>query len=138
MRRIAVLLLALMAAPVYAGDLWEVVSTSAGPDGSPLSATQTKCLPKDAMDATKMLDELGSCTFDQKNGNASVMTFAMTCKIQGMPADMSSFNVAGDAKLNGDKFDMRYTITVGGNQRGADFKMTGNLEAHKVGQCSEH
>lgn len=138
MRRIAVLLLTLMAAPVYAGDLWEVVSTSTGPDGSPLSATQTKCLPKDAVDATKMLDELGSCTVDQKNGNASAMTFAMTCKIQGMPADMGSFNVAGDAKLNGNKFDMRYTITVGGNQRGADFKMTGNLEAHKVGQCSEH
>ena len=139
MRRIAVLLLAFMAAPVYAGDLWEIVSTSAGSDGSPLSDTQRKCLPKDAVDATKMLDELGSCTFDQKNGNASAMTFAMTCRIQGMPANMGSFKVAGDAKLNGDNFDMRYLITLGGEQSlpGADLKLAGSMNAHKVGQCSE-
>ncbi len=139
MRHIAVLLLAFMATPVCAGDLWEIASTSAGPDGSPISNTQMKCLPKDEADARRMLDELGSCTFDQKDGTASAMTFAMTCKVQGMPADLGSMKVAGDAKLNGDKFDMRYTITVGGNQslRGGDFKMTGSLEAHKVGQCSE-
>jgi len=139
MRCIAVLLLAFMTTPVWAGDLWEIVSTSTGPDGSLMPNTQTKCLPKDAADATRMLDELGSCTFDQKDGTDSAMTFAMTCKIQGMPADLGSMKVAGDAKLNGDKFDMRYTITVGGNQslRGGDFKMTGSLEAHKVGQCTE-
>lgn len=139
MRRTAVLLLAFMTAPVYAGDLWEIVSTAVGPDGSPLSDTQRKCLPKDAADATKMLDELGSCTFDQKNGNAAAMTFAMTCRIQGMPANMGSFKVAGDAKLNGDKFEMRYTVTLGGDQPtpGADLKLTGSMNAHKVGQCSE-
>ena len=56
-----------------------------------------------------------------------------------MPAELESMKVAGDARLNGDKFDMRYTITVGGNQTlpGNDFKMNGNLEAHKVGQCKE-
>jgi hypothetical protein len=34
---------------------------------------------------------------------------------------------------------MRYTITVGGDQSlpGGDFKMTGNLEARKVDQCSD-
>ena len=86
-----------------------------------------------------MLGGLGNCSFDQKNGNASAMTFAMTCKAQGMPAELESMKVAGDARLNGDKFDMRYTITVGGNQTlpGNDFKMNGNLEAHKVGQCKE-
>jgi len=139
MRGIAVLLLAFMATPVCAGDLWEIVSTSSGPDGSPISDTQKKCLPEDAADASQMLGELGSCAFDQKDGTASAMTFAMTCRIQGMPADLGSMKVAGDAKLNGDEFDMRYTITVGGNQSapGGDFKMTGSLEAHKVGQCSE-
>ena len=139
MRRIAVLLLAFMAAPVYAGDLWEIVSTSVGPDGSPVSDTHRKCLPKDAIDATKMLDDLGNCTFDQKNGNASAITFAMTCRIPGMPANMGSFKVAGDAKLSGDRFDMRYAITLGGDQSmpGADMRLSGRMDAHKVGQCSE-
>jgi Protein of unknown function (DUF3617) len=140
MRHITVfLLLAFMAAPVYAGDLWEIVSTVVGPDGSPVSDTQTKCLPKDSVDASKMLDQLGGCTFDQRSGNASAMTFAMTCRIQGMPANLGSFKVAGDAKLNGDKFDMRYTITLGGDPSlgGADFKMAGTMNAHNVGQCSE-
>ncbi len=138
MRCIAVLLLAFMATPVCANDLWEIVSKSVGPDGSPISDTQRKCLPKNEADATRMLDELGNCTFDQKDGTAAAMTFAMTCKIQGMPAGLDSMKVAGDAKLNGDTFDMRYTITVGGSQllRGADFKMTGSLEAHKVGECA--
>lgn len=135
MRGIAVLLLAFMATPVCAGDLWEIASTSIGPDGSPISDTQRKCLPEDAADATRMLDELGSCTFDHKDGNA----FAMTCRIQGMPAELGAMKVAGDARLNGDEFDMRYAITVGDNPsaRGGDFRMTGSLEAHKVGQCSE-
>lgn len=139
-RSIAVLLLAFMSAPVFAGDLWEIVSTSVGPDGSPIPNTQRKCLPKDAADFTQMLGELGSCTFDQKNGDASAMTFVMTCKMQGMLAELGSIKVAGDARLNGDQFDMRYTIAmVGSNQSspGAGFGMTGNLEAHKVGQCGE-
>lgn len=139
MKRIAVILLVFMSAPVYAGDLWEIVSTTAGPDGSPLSDTQRKCFPKDGADATHMLGDLGNCTFDQKDGNASAMTFAMTCRIQGMPANMGSFKVAGDAKLNSDKFDMRYTLTLGGDPAmpGADLKMSGRMDAHKVGQCSE-
>jgi hypothetical protein len=139
MKRIAVLLLVFMSAPVCAGDLWEIVSTSVAPDGSPMSDTQRKCLPKDDVDATRMLGDLGNCTFDQKDGNASAMTFALTCRIQGMPANMGSFKVAGDAKLNGDKFDMRYAITLGGDPAmpGADLKMSGHMDAHKVGQCSE-
>ena len=139
MRSIAVLLLVLMSAPIFAGDLWEIVSTSVGPDGSPISDTQKKCLPRDAADSAQMLSEPGSCTFDQKSGNAAAMTFVMTCNIQGMPAELGAMKVAGDARLNGDNFDMRYTIAMGGapSLPGADFKMTGNLEAHKVGQCSE-
>lgn len=63
----------------------------------------------------------------------------MTCKTPGMAADLESMKVAGDARLNGDRFDMRYTITMGGNPPpGGDFKMAGSLEAHKVGPCSEH
>jgi len=139
MEKICLLLLAVIAGPVFAGDLWEVISTSVGPDGSPQPYTQKICFPKGGVDPSQMLGGLGNCSFDQKSGNASAMTFAMTCKTQGMPAELESMKVAGDARLNGDKFDMRYTITVGGNQTlpGGDFKMNGNLEAHKVGQCKE-
>jgi hypothetical protein len=133
------MLLAFLSSPVCAGDLWEIVSTSTGPDGSPVPNTQTSCLPTNAADPAQMLGGLGNCTFDQKSGNASAMTFVMSCKLPGMPADLNAMKVAGDAKLNSDKFDMRYTITVVGdkNMPSGDFKMVGSLEAHKVGQCSE-
>jgi hypothetical protein len=139
MRCIAVLLLAFMSAPVCAGDLWEVVSTSVGPDGSSVPNIQKSCLPKNAADPAQMLNDLGNCTFDERSGTASALTFVMTCKLPGMPADMGSMKVAGDAKLSSDKFDMRYTIEVGGDKNlpGSDFKMVGSLEAHKVGPCSE-
>ena len=57
----------------------------------------------------------------------------------GMPAELDSMKVAGDAKLVADKFEMHYTITVGGNQKqpGGDFRMTGEVKAHKVGLCNE-
>lgn len=139
MKRICLLLSAVIAGPALAGDLWEVVSTSVGPDGKPQPYTQKNCFPKGGMDPSQMLDGLGNCTFDQKSGNASAMTFSMTCKTPGMPVDLESMKVTGDARLTGDNFDMRYTLTVGGNQAmpGGDFKMSGNLEAHKVGQCTE-
>ena len=86
MKRIALFLLVFGTSSVYAGELWEIVSTSAGPDGTPISNTQTKCLPRNSVDATHMMDELGNCKFDRKSGNDAAMTFAMTCKIQGMPA----------------------------------------------------
>ena len=139
MKRIALFLLVFGTSSAYAGELWEIVSTSAGPDGTPISNTQTKCLPRNSVDATHMMDELGNCKFDRKSGNDAAMTFAMTCKIQGMPAELNSMKVAGDARLNGDKFDMRYTITTGGSKSlaGGDFKMTGSMNARKVGLCTE-
>lgn len=123
--------------PVYAGDLWEISSTSAGPDGTPQTFMEKKCLPKDGADPSQMLDDLGNCTFDQKSGTASAMTFTMTCKIPGMPAGLDSMKVSGDANLGGDKFDMRYSITAGGSHAspGGDFRMSGSAEARKVGNC---
>lgn len=137
MKNIYFLLIAAISFPVYAGDLWEINSTSAGPDGNPLAYTEKKCFPKDGMNPAQMLTDLGNCTFNQKSGDASALTFSMTCKMQGMPAEMESMKVNGDARLNGDKFNMRYTITMVGGKAapGADFKMTGKAEARKVGQC---
>lgn len=139
MKKICLVLLAVVASPVFAGDLWEVVSTSVGPDGKPTPFTQTSCFPKDGMDPASMLGNMGSCTFDQKSGNASAMNFVMTCRTPGMPAELGSMKVAGDARLGTSTFDMRYTITVGGNQAlaGGDFKMTGSATGKKVGQCTE-
>lgn len=131
------LLMAAISFPVYAGDLWEINSTSAGPDGNPLTYTENKCIPRDGMNPSQMLTNLGNCTFDQKSGDASALTFSMTCKMQGMPAGMESMRVNGDARMNGDQFDMRYTIAMGGGKAGpgGDFKMTGSAAARKIGQC---
>lgn len=139
MNKLSFLILMLLSNSVFAGDLWEINSTSVGPDGSPQPLAQQICFPTGGVDPSKMLGGLGSCTMDQKNGNTSAMTFAMTCKIPGMSADLDSMKVAGEAKLKGDKFDMRYTISVGGDQKlpGGDFKMNGDLAAHKVGSCTE-
>lgn len=137
MKRIVLILSAIIASPAYAGDLWEIVSTSAGPDGKPSPYTQKSCFPRDSMDASKILGDLGNCTFDQKTGDASAMTFSMTCTTSGMPKGLASMKVTGDSKLAGDKFDMRYVIKMAGSEPGEDFNMTGSLEAHKVGQCDE-
>lgn len=132
MKKLGVILFAVMAMPTFAGDLWEVVSTSAGLDGKPLPFTQRVCFPYGGMDPSQLLGGAGSCTFDQKSGNASAMTFTMNCKTAGMPADLEAIKVTGDARLTSDKFDMRYTLMIG-----RSFNMPGSLEAHKVGQCSE-
>lgn len=133
-----ILLLAAISAPAIAGDLWEITSTTAGPDGSPLAYTDQKCLPKDGMNASGMLNGMGDCTFDKKSGDAAAMTFAMTCKLPGMPAELSSMKVSGDAKLDGDKFDMRYVVTPGaGPSAGEDFTMSGSAAARKIGTCTE-
>ena len=65
------------------------------------------------------------------------MTFTMTCKVAGMPAEQASMKATGDASLNGNVFNMNYVITVNVNQGsvGGDFKMNGKAEANKVGQC---
>ena len=140
MKNIRLLMLGIMSFPVYAADLWEVTSTSAGPDGTPTPYTQNLCFPKDSIDPAQMLGDLGNCTFDQKSGAVSAMTFIMTCKTAGMPPELEGMKVTGDASLSGNRFDMRYVITVSGNQgsAGGDFKMNGNVEAHKVGQCDAH
>jgi len=139
MKMTCLLLSAFMAGPVLAGDLWELASKSVGPDGTPVTFTQRQCLPKDGIDPSQVLDGVGNCVFDRKSGNASAMTFSMTCKTAGMPAELASVKVAGDARLNGDRFDMRYTITLGGEQSspGGSFKMTGSLEARRLGPCNE-
>lgn len=140
MNKTYILLLSALAAPALAGDLWEINSTSSGPDGSPMTYAEKKCFPKDGMSPSQMLDGLGNCTFDKKSGDAAAMTFSMTCKTPGMPPELSAMKVSGDARLNGDKFDMRYTIALEAKQPSAagDFKMTGSAEARKVGQCNEH
>jgi hypothetical protein len=129
-----------LAGHCQAGDLWEVRSTSLGPEGKPVPYTQTSCFPAGGvMDPAQVLGTLGSCVFDRKNGNASAMSFELTCKTPGMPADLGSMKVVGEARLNGDRFDMNYTFSVGGNQgaAGGDFKMSGSAEGRKIGQCNE-
>lgn len=139
MKSIVLVLLALMAVPASAGELWEIESTSTGPDGTPQTQTQKNCFPAGAVDPATMMGDMGSCTFDQKSGDASAMTFALTCTLPGMPAGTGAMKVSGDAQLNGNDFAMRYTITPAGNSSapGGDFRMTGSAKAHKVGTCSE-
>ncbi len=144
MRTIVRVLLAALAAPAIAGDLWEITSTTAGPDGNPLPYTDKKCLPKDGMNAAQMLDGMGDCKFDEKSGDAAAMTFSMTCRLPGVPAGLPSMKVSGDARLAGDKFDMRYVVTPGGGQSpgkgqaaGDDFSMSGSAAARKIGSCDE-
>lgn len=129
-----------MCAPVFAGDLWEITSSSVAPDGSTIPFTQKQCVPNNGMDPSAMLAGLGTCTMNQKSGNASAMTFAMTCKTPGMPAGLDGMKVTGDAKMSGDRFDMRYAISLVGaatQQAGGDFKMNGSAQARKVGSCTE-
>ncbi len=137
MQKLFLGLLALMPFAAYAGDLWEITSKSVGPDGSPLSYTEKKCLRKDGMNPSQVLGGIGQCIFDQKSGDTSAITFTMTCNAPGMPAETPAMKIAGDATLKGDKFEMRYTVTSGGSQGapGSDFRMTGSAEARKVGHC---
>ncbi len=135
----SLLLLALAASPAFAGDLWEVASISRGPDETPLPHTQNTCFPENGMDPAQMLGGLGECRFEQKNGNANAMRFVMSCRTPGMPTGLDAMKVTGEARLQGDHFDMRYTVTVSGNQAlpGGDFKLTGSVEARKLGHCNE-
>ncbi len=122
----------------HAGDLWEITSSSMGPDGKPMPYTTSQCLPSNAMDPATALGGMGSCTFDQKTGTPSAVTFSMTCKTPGMPADLGSMRVTGDATLSGNSFDMRYVITTGPQATGpgSDFKMSGTAHAQKKGPCN--
>ena len=122
-----------LALPAFAGDLWEITSASLSPDGQTIPLSQTRCLPANAMNPSALLDSMGSCSFDQKSGTATSMTFSMTCKTPGMAADPGAMKVTGDATMSANAFDMRYTITAGS----AGFKMTGSAQARKVGACSE-
>ncbi len=128
-----------MAAPALAGDLWEITSTTYGPDGTPITTTDKKCLPKDGMDPSQIMGNMQGCTFDRKSGDATAMTFSMTCKMQGMPPELSAMQVTGDARLDGDIFTMHYTImaVTAQNAPGSRFTMNGKAEAHKAGQCVE-
>ncbi len=128
----------LAAAPATAGDLWEITSLSMGPDGKPMPYTTSQCLPANAMDPATVLGGMGSCTFDQKSGTASAVTFSMTCKTPGMPAELGSMKVTGDANMSGSSFDMRYVISAGPQATGigSDFKMNGTAHAQKKGACS--
>ena len=135
MKSLGFFMVGIMSFPVFAGDLWEVTSTSSGSDGTPIPYTQSICFPDGIVDPAQILNGIGNCTFGQKNGNTSAMTFTMTCKSTGMPDELA--NVTGDASLNGNQFNMNYVITMTANQgsAGGDFKMSGKASAHKVGQC---
>jgi hypothetical protein len=137
MKCLCLVLAGIFSLPVFAGDLWQVNSTSAGPDGTPLPFEQKLCFPKDGIDPAQILGSLGNCTFDRKQGNASAMTFSLSCKTAGMPAELAVIKVDGDASLSGNKFSMKYVIIVNANQGSpADaFKMSGKTEAVKVGVC---
>jgi hypothetical protein len=65
------------------------------------------------------------------------MTFALTCKTAGMPAELAAIKINGEASLSDNKFSMNYVITVNANPSapGDAFKMDGKTEAIKVGQC---
>jgi len=67
------------------------------------------------------------------------MSFSLTCKLPGMPSDLGAMKVTGDARLNANSINMRYTITPSNpqNSAGGDFRMNGNMEGRKVGQCTE-
>ena len=140
MQKACFLFLAALAAPALAGDLWEITSTTYGPDGAPLTATEKKCLPKGGMNPSQVLGNMGGCTFDHKSGDATAMTFSMTCKMQGMPAELSAMKVTGDARLDGDLFSMHYTIAAVTAQDtpGSKFTMRGKAEAHKAGSCPDN
>jgi hypothetical protein len=140
MKKICFLLFAAMAAPALAGDLWEITSMTTGPDGAPISFTEKKCLPKDGMTPSQALGNMGNCVFDSKSGDDAAMNFSMTCKMQGMPPELSAMKVTGDAKLDGDKFSMHYTLMAVTTQDtpGSKFTMTGQAEARKTGQCKEN
>ena len=127
-----------IASHAQAGDLWEITSSSMGPDGKPMPYSTTQCLPANAMDPAAVLGGMGSCTFDQKSGTASAVTFSMTCKTPGMPAELGSMKVTGDANMSGSSFDMRYVITAGPQATGigSDFKMNGTAHAQKKGTCN--
>jgi hypothetical protein len=137
MKQMCMLVAGLIAFPAYAADLWEVTSTSVGPDGTPMPYTQQQCFPEGGIDPAQILGGIGDCTFDQKNGNASAMTFTLTCKTAGMPAELASMKVAGDASLSGNSFNMNYVITISAapGATGGDFKMSGKAQARKIGQC---
>ncbi len=139
MQKILFLLLAAMAAPCFAGDLWEINTTTYGPDGTPVTTSEKKCLPKDSANLSHFMGDMEDCTFDQKSGTASAIKFSMTCKMKGMPPELSAMKVAGDAKLDGGHFSMNYTITAVPSKEtpGGNFTMKGQAEAHKTGQCTE-
>jgi len=132
MKTLCLLLSAFFAAHAYAGDFWEVASTSVGLDGKSLPYSQQICLPNGDVDPSQLLGGGANCAFDQKSGNASAMAFSMNCEVPGMPAELGSIKVTGDAKLSGDRFDMRYNMSVG-----ESYNMTSSMEGHKIGQCSE-
>jgi hypothetical protein len=140
MQYLCFLMVFITSSTAFAGDLWEVSSTSFSLDGTSAPYTQRSCFPKDGLDLAKILGGLGNCTIVQKSGNSSAMTFSMTCKTQGIPAELASMNVTGDSSLNGSSFNMHYVITVNFAQgaKVGDFKMSGTAEAHKLGQCDEH
>jgi len=126
------------AASAHAGDMWEITSVSIGPDGTSIPYTHNQCLPANAMDPSVLMGGMGTCTFDQKSGNDAALVFSMTCKTPGMPAQLGSMRVTGDAKMVGGAFDMRYVITAGPQATGlgSDFKMSGSAHARKTGACN--
>jgi hypothetical protein len=132
-------LLGMVAGIACAGDRWEVTATAVAPDGTSQRHTELQCLPAGVIDPLQLLGGTGNCVFDRKSGSATALHFALTCKTPGLPPELASMKVVGDAHLAGDRFDMRYAVTAGDSSvaAGADFSMNGTAEGRRLGDCTE-
>ena len=140
MRAMIGLLTVVATAAACAGERWEINATALGPDGTPQRYTEQRCLPKGGMDPAHVLGGSGACVFDQKSGTAAALRFVLSCTAPGLPPELAAMKVAGDAHLDGDHFDMHYTVTVADSATlpGADFSLSGSAEARRIGPCEEH
>ena len=132
------LLCAVLGAPALAGDLWELTSTSTSPGVPAQTHSETQCLPADGMDPARLMPEMELCKYLQKSGTTAALRFVLDCQLPGMPAEIASIRVSGDAHLVGSHFDMRYDIrmTDASGAAASDFSMSGSLDGRKAGTCS--
>ncbi len=134
------LLLAWTSGSALGDELWQIDSTASVPGGPPLTQSESQCMPQAGMDPSRALPGVGDCTFLHKQGNASAMTFELECRLPGTPTEIPAIRVAGDARLAGEHFDMRYTVHMGqeAGAAGSDFTLTGSVVARRTGSCTPH
>ena len=138
--RVLCLLLAATATLARADDLWQIDSSTSTPGGPALTHRDTQCLPGEGMDPARVVPAMENCRFLQKSGTAAALRFVLECRLAGMPPELGAIHVAGDARLSGDHFDMRYAIDMGagGATPGSDLTMSGALTAQRLGSCAPH